>query len=203
MKLRHSRGVTLVELMVTLSIVALLVLAAVPSFQLAFVNSRIRNTGEAMLAGLQLAKSEAVARNTRVRFQLTDTLDAACAVTVNGANWVVNLDPNAVPDLVEGRCDQPHDDQNEPFILQTRPAAAGSGSTQVAASQASLVFNGLGRLADVPPGNVVINLSNPAVGSCAEFGGQVTCLRIVISPLGQTRMCSPDPNLPAGDPRRC
>lgn len=201
---RTSRGVTLVELMVTLAIVALLVLASLPTFSLAFVNSRIRSTGEALLTGLQLAKSEAVGRNARVRFQLTTSLDAACAPSANGANWVVNLDPNANVDEVTGLCDRAPNDQAAPFILQARPAAAGTGTnTQVAATQSSLVFNGLGRLAEIPPGNVTIDITNPNGGVCRAAGGEVTCLRIVISTLGQARMCNPDPGLPANDPRRC
>lgn len=203
MKQRASRGLTLVELLVTLAIVALLVLASVPSFNGAIVNSRIRSTGEAVLNGLQSAKAEAVARNTRVRFQLTDTLDGACVLSNTGANWVINVDAAANLSEVEGLCDRAPNDAVAPFIIQKRSAATGSGNTQVAASQASVVYNGLGRLADVPAGNVIINLTNPAGGSCAEAGGDVVCLRIVVTPVGQARMCNPDPGLPAGDPRRC
>lgn len=209
MKRHAARGLTLVELLVTLAIVALLVLASVPSFNGAIVNSRIRSTGEAVLNGLQMAKSEAVARNARVRFQLTDSLDGACVLSNTGTNWVISLDPNANPAEVEGACDANPivDDANvppvTPFIIQKRSAATGTGSSQVAATQPSLVYNGLGRLADVPPGNVIINLSNPAGGTCAEAGGEVVCLRIVVSPIGQARMCNPDPGLPASDPRRC
>lgn len=198
-----ARGLTLVELLVTLAIVALLVLASVPSFNGAIVNSRIRSTGEAMLNGLQMAKSEAVARNSRVRFQLTSSLDNACVLSTTGANWVINVDAAANLNEVEGMCDRAPNDAAAPFIIQKRSAATGSGTTQVAATQPSVVFNGLGRLADLPPGNVVINLSNPAGGSCAEVGGDVVCLRIVVSPVGQARMCNPDPGLPADDPRRC
>lgn len=201
---RRARGLTLIELMVTLAIVALLVLAAVPSFSTAFANARIRSTGEAILTGLQMAKAEAVGRNARVRFQLTSSLDGSCAPSTNGANWVVNLDPNANPDEVTGLCDAAPSDQAAPFILQSRPAAAGTGtSTQVTATQASLVFNGLGRLADIPPGNVVINLTSTVPGACIADGGEISCLRIVVSTLGQARMCNPDPGLPATDPRRC
>lgn len=202
MSQRRARGFTLVELIVTMAILALLVLAAVPMFGNAFVNSRIRGTGEAILTGIQLARSEAVSRNARVRFQLTSTLDGGCVLSNAGLNWVVNLDPNAAATEVEGRCNANPDDQVAPFILQTRPAAS-SGTTQVAATQPSLVFNGLGRLAEVPPGNVTIELTNPAAGACWADGGEVSCLRIVVSPAGQARMCNPDPALPAGDPRRC
>lgn len=208
MNRRRARGLTLIELIVTMSIVALLVLAAAPMLGNAFVNSRIRATGEAVLSGIQLARSEAVSRNARVRFQLTSTLDGGCALSVNGLNWVINLDPDADSTEVEGACNAPPVDDQQPladqapFILQTRPASA-SGNTQVEASQASLVFNGLGRLAEVPAGNVTINISNPVAGACTADGGEITCLRIVVSTLGQARMCNPDPGLPAGDPRRC
>ena len=127
-----ERGVTLVEMIVVMAIVAMLVMMAAPSLSRWVINARIRTTAEAMESGLQLAKSEAVARNTRVRFQLTSTLDNSCVASVNGANWVVNLDPNADPTEVEGACDSAPSDADAPFILQTRPAAAGSGSLPAA-----------------------------------------------------------------------
>lgn len=202
MKSQNSRGVTLVEVIVVMAIIAMLVMVGAPSFSTWFSNSRIRTTAESMLAGLQLAKSEAVARNTRVRFQLTSTLDNACVLSVTGANWVVNVDPNADPDAVVGLCANAPDDAVAPFILQARPAAAGSGSTQVVASASTVVFNGVGRQpAPVPAGNLTIDINNPAGGTCLDAGGELTCLRIVVSPLGQIRMCNP--NFPAGDPQGC
>ena len=118
---RRQRGLSLVEIVVVLAIVSMLVMMAAPTFSTWVINSRIRGTAEAMQFGLQFAKAEAVARNTRVRFQLTDTLDNACVASLNGLNWVVNLDPNAAPDQVEGNCGTPANDGAPPFILQTRP----------------------------------------------------------------------------------
>ena len=88
-------------------------------------------------------------------------------------------------------------------LFQAAPSRELYAQLQVAATQASLVFNGLGRLAEIPPGNVTINITNPAGGACIVDGGEVSCLRIVITTLGQARMCNPDPGLPANDPRRC
>ncbi len=196
-----QRGVTLVEMIVVMAIVAMLVLMSAPTFTGWIINSRIRTTAEAVQSGLQLAKSEAVARNTRVRFQLTSTLDNNCVVSANGANWVVNLDPNADPAEVEGACDSAPSDVNAPFILQTRPAAAGSGNSQVAATAATVVFNGLGRPVPAPAGNITIAITNPAGGTCTSVGGDVTCLSIVLTPAGQIRMCNPA--FPANDPQGC
>lgn len=201
MRRTAARGLTLVELMVTLAIVALLILASVPSFTGAILNARIRATAENVLTGIQTAKSEAVARNVRVRFQLTSTLDNSCVLSTTAGNWVINVDTAANATLVEGSCDAVPDDQVSPFILQSRPAAAAATSTVIAATQPSLVFNGLGRLAEVPAGNVVIDMTSPAGGTCAAVGGDVTCLRIVVSPIGQARMCNPA--RAPGDPQAC
>lgn len=199
-----SRGFSLIELMVVMAIMAMLMMMAAPTFSVWIANSRIRVTAESVLSGLQAAKSEAVSRNTRVRFQLTSTLDNTCVLSTTGVNWVINLDPNVNPGEVEGRCATPADPLVAPFILQTRPAAAGSGSTAVAATASSFVFNGLGRIAPpLPAGNITIDVNNPAGGTCFATGGELTCLRIVISPAGQVRMCDPNPDLPAGDPRIC
>jgi len=201
---RAQHGFNLVELMVTIAIFTFLVMMAAPSFSEWIQNSRIRVTAEAMLAGLQAAKSEAVGRNARVRFQLTSTLDNACVLDVAGRNWVVNLDPLSEADRVEGACDTPPDPANPaaaPGILQTRPAAEGSQSVVVRADQSSVVFNGVGQPVPLPAATLAIDITNPGGGACAANGGPMTCLRIQISPAGQLRMCNP--NFPAGDPQAC
>lgn len=202
---RAQGGLTLVELLVTLTIFGFLVLLGLPSFSAWLQNSRIRVTSEAVLAGLQFAKAEAVARNARVRFQLTDTLNNSCSPSTAGLNWVVNLDPGVDESAVANLCATAPSETVAPLIIQTRAAGDGSGNTTVAADTASVVFNGLGRpVRDPAPANApatVIDISNPGGGDCAAAGGPMTCLRIVISPAGQVRMCNP--NFPAGDPQAC
>ena len=55
MRQPHVRGVTLVEIVVVLGIVALLTVLSVPSMTAWFANSRIRATAEAIQTGLQQA----------------------------------------------------------------------------------------------------------------------------------------------------
>lgn len=64
---RAGRGVTLVELMVALAIGAILLAAAAPFFGDYVVNSRLRESGNLVLAEALMAQSEAVKRNTTVR----------------------------------------------------------------------------------------------------------------------------------------
>jgi len=187
---RRPRGVTLIELLVGLALLALLVTLAAPGLGIWLANSQIRATAEALTAGLHQARSEAVSRNARVRFQLVDTLGAGCALDAAGTNWVVNLDPDNDATAVDRACDSVPSDTVAPRILHTRTAAEGGGATAVAGTAATLVFNGLGRPTPVPAGNITFDITAPAAGACAAAGG-VTCLRVVVSPAGQIRMCNP------------
>lgn len=64
MSLRLSKGFTLVELMVTIAVVAILATIAFPSFQSTLRSNRIATAGNEMTGLLSLARSEAV-RNKR------------------------------------------------------------------------------------------------------------------------------------------
>lgn len=63
---RRSRGFTLIETLVTLSIFGLLAMAAVPVFHDYLANSKLREGGNALLSEALYAQAEAVKRNGRV-----------------------------------------------------------------------------------------------------------------------------------------
>ena len=62
----HSRGFTFVEMLVVLTISAILVAMAVPSFQGIIQSSRISSSANSFLAAVDLARSEAIRRNAVV-----------------------------------------------------------------------------------------------------------------------------------------
>lgn len=66
-----TRGVTLVELMVGLAVMAVLVAAAGPFMGDLVVNSRLRESGNTLFAEALMAQSEAIKRNTTVRVTTT------------------------------------------------------------------------------------------------------------------------------------
>jgi len=191
---RAQRGVSLIELMVGISVLAVLLVAGLPSFNNWLQNSQIRTTAEAIQNGLNVARSEGVRRNSTVRFQLTSTADSSCALSTTVPNWVVSLDDPS------GACGSAASDTTAPRIIQSRIAAEGTANAVVAASQSAVVFNGLGRITPVPAANITIDISNPTGGACAT-AGPMSCLRVVISPGGQVRMCNP--GFASTDPQGC
>ena len=64
------RGFSLIEMMIAVVIVGLLLMAGVPAYTTWIQNLQIRTGAEAILNGMQLARAEAVRRNTNVRFVL-------------------------------------------------------------------------------------------------------------------------------------
>lgn len=82
----NMRGFTLVELMVTLSVAAILMTVAIPGFLSLRVNNALTTQANEFIAGIQLARSEALRRNERVQFcRVTSATATACAGS--GGNW--------------------------------------------------------------------------------------------------------------------
>lgn len=67
---RSIRGVTLVELMTVVAIMAILAGVGVPAFQSLIASNRAHTGANDLLYGLSLARAESVRRNTTVRFCL-------------------------------------------------------------------------------------------------------------------------------------
>lgn len=67
----HSaQGVTLIELMVTVAVLAIVLGIGVPSFRGLILQQRISSSANEVLVGLASTRSEAIRRNTRFRFCL-------------------------------------------------------------------------------------------------------------------------------------
>jgi type IV fimbrial biogenesis protein FimT len=186
-----QRGVTLIELMITLAIIAIALVLAVPAYSEWIQNTQIRSATESMLVGIKLARAEALKRNAPVRFELMDSTDSGCAPSNADANWVVSVDP------AEGKCDVT-DPSVSPFITQVKAKGAGMANATISATVTSIVFDALGRIA----ADFSINITNSAGGACVKDGGKMRCLRILVTAGGQARMCDPAVT-DATDPRSC
>jgi len=199
-----GRGFTIVELLVAMSIVAVLLALGAPAMGTYLQNSKLAAATSALYSAVQTARTEAIRRNVPTQFVLTDTpvstadVANALAPAIAGRNWVVRAASSGVGFVA---------------AIETKAGAEGEASTSAPAIQVlgaaiaptpafdgTITFNGLG--ATVPIGaNYIIDVTNPTAGVCAAVGGTIRCRRITVSPGGQVSAC--DPAAPVGDSRAC
>lgn len=96
MNIPHSRGLSLIELMVTMTVILILALAGGPPMADLLRNNRLTAQSNALNAALTRARGEAVARRGWVT--LCSSTDAAnCRTTSQGqweSGWIVFADTN-------------------------------------------------------------------------------------------------------------
>lgn len=85
----NARGFTLIELMVTIAIAAILAGLAVPSFQDLIASNRLKSHASSLLSSLLLARGEAIKRNSRV--VLCKSADGSTCTATGGwqQGWIV------------------------------------------------------------------------------------------------------------------
>lgn len=82
--MRGVTGITLIELMVSLSIAAIMMTLAVPSFVTMFNNNRVRVQADNFIVALALARSEAINRGGPVTVCKKNAAGTACD---SSADW--------------------------------------------------------------------------------------------------------------------
>lgn len=200
----RSRGFTLIELVVTITVFALLLLAALPSLSTWTDNTRIRNVTGSLLDGLQLARAEAIRRNQNISFWLVSldnpaVLSNDCALSNTSGSWVVSVNSPI------GHCADAPSIDSSPMLVTGRAVGDAGGRVSVTAVLAagsstaanSVTFNGFGRLVNTTDAIGQIDITGPASGTSYRN------LRLIVSPAGQVRMCDPDSGVATTDPRRC
>ena len=100
-KKRHS-GMTLVELMITIALAAILITLALPGFTQAFARSQVRGATENVVQAIRLAKNTARAASTNVTVTFTtDSGNNAITFTFpDGSNKLldsITLEPVELP----------------------------------------------------------------------------------------------------------
>jgi len=195
--MKREGGFTLVEVVVVVVIMGILLGLGLPSYRTYMVNQKVLSTAEVFMAGLQMARGEAVKLNQRVEFILTDETPIAASVdttntSTTGRNWIVRAIAAGGNTFVEGKSG----------AEGTGSSTSGGSPIVVTGSIAAVTFDGFG----MPVGlasTATFDFSNPTGGNCigATPAGPVRCLRVRLSRGGQTRLC--DPAVDATDTRSC
>jgi len=161
-KPRHT-GFSLIELLIGITIMAILAGLAMPSFNAWLQNSQIRNAAESIQNGLQRARAESVGRNTDVEFVLGA-----------GSSWVVKLAGGAD---IESRSSN---EGSKDVTVTVTPAGA-----------TTVTFNNFGGVraanADASAPFSQVELDSSVLGAADSKE-----LRITIGLGGNVRMCDPN-----------
>lgn len=178
-------GFSLIELMVTVSIVAILLAVGVPSLGQWIRSTSVSAMGESVQNGLRRAQVEAVSRNVPVEFALVDGVPsptnfkvADLTAAADKVNWVVRTVQNGTEMFVQGGVGG----SIAPDVEITGPAR--------------IFFAGFGRAQDkdgvLVGATQVFRVTHPD-------SDRVMC--VYVTPGAAIKMC--DPNVPTGKPGAC
>lgn len=170
----RERGLTVVELMVAVAVVAILVALAAPSFTSFTAKRRIEGFMNEFVTDLQYARSEAVQRNANVRL----TLGTGC--------YVIHL-----ASATSASCTQ-----SSKSII---PAAAELKTVQLPSNSTLQLAGGDGLVYiefDFVRGSAAFNGTDALTGKVAATSTLGSWqLTAAVQPVGRVRLCSPNGSL--------
>lgn len=192
-----QNGVSLLELVIAMVIIAMLFTFVAPSFATWIQNLQIRTAAESIQNGLQLARTEAVRRNDLVRFSLTDAtglpswqvgcvnISATCPSPIQSYSSAEGAN-NALVGIST--------------VTPSSPVPANQYATAIsggAGLPAGVTFNGLGRM---PTANVGADFTRADITNKNNVAARR--LVVIVTSGGFVRLCDPALSV-AANPQGC
>ena len=154
------RGFTMIEILITLTVAAILAALAIPSFTEIIRNTRLTTASTLLTSDLNLGRGEAIKRNARILVCAKIAALDACDTGTNWATgWIICYDIDA-----NGACDAATTGLPNPILI--RPAI---NSTLTLTGTASLLqFAGTGGQAGANPPTFQFTLSGNWSGAASK-----------------------------------
>lgn len=163
MQTYRQSGVTLIELMTTVTVLAILVALAVPAMGDFVEKRRLIGAAEEIYNQLQFARSEAIKQSTDI------------FVNVNTGTWCVGINDGAACDCSGGDCNIPIGGVDVMKVVNGNDFQ----NIAIATTLADFRFDNV--RGTVPGGGPTVTVTSPR-------GWEI---RVITSTLGRVRMCSP------------
>ena len=188
MQFRRSQGAfTLIEMVVTVSVLAILAAIAVPSFLNTLEKRRVVGAAEQLYADLQYARSEAIKGNRRVGIYFTPST----------TSWCYGLDDDTTTACVCGAA-EPN------CTVDTVQKVFRSDGFRGVSLSSPLGFGGTGpdNETGFEPrrGQPMRTINSELAVGTVEFSSASQQLNVVLSAQGRIRLCSPTAKKVAGYP---
>jgi len=163
-----QRGMSLVETIIVVSLMAILVCTALPSFQEFQERYRLEGRAMELVTDIHYVRSEAVARNRGIRISFGSDPGGTCYVLHTGDEGDCDCSSNGI-----AQCSDPNS-----FMIKNVGFTTDQG-VRLQANVSSMLFDR------------VRGTTTPA-GSISLIGNSGKTLRHIVNILGRTRTCSPD-----------
>lgn len=165
----QQTGMTLIELLVTLSLAVILLTLAVPGMQTLMANQRVNSATSALQASVLQTRNAALTRNLQAVMQPVDGTNSTNGDFKNG--WRIYIDINS---------DETYDDGSDILIFFHESLPDSVSVAAPAAKMNHMIFSGLGFLeSNVASGNATWTVSASATTRTKS---------LTISPSGRVRV---------------
>lgn len=152
-------GLTLIELVVTIAIAAILVAVAVPNFQQSFVNNRLTTGANDLVAAMSTARAESIKRGARVSVcRTTDAKTCASGSADWSSGWIVFVDNTTAAGNVTGVIDGTDETLRVFGTLTSMTMTAGANFASAVTYTPSGTASGVDSGGNVNAGNDVFTL---------------------------------------------
>ena len=189
-----GRGFSLIELLITIAVAAVLMTVTTVSFASWIANTKVRSVAEVLQNGLRLAQTEALKRSRQTAFVLTSAAPGPNApASASGTNWYIQVLPIVGSEAVQDA------------YVQGGNLLAQSAGVTVSAAAAQICFNSAGRVVTSTATGIGANCTVPAAGQLytVSKSGADRILKIQMSNAGKIRMCDASKTLSAANPDGC
>ena len=88
----QQRGVTLIEMIVSLAVVVILLAIAVPNLEQLRLRNRVQLVAQTMMTDLQQARSEAILRSDTIHFRFSRNSQGSCYLIYAGSSGACRCD---------------------------------------------------------------------------------------------------------------
>jgi type IV fimbrial biogenesis protein FimT len=205
---RRTSGFTMIEMIVTMTVFAILVALGVPSMTTWIRNNKVRTVTDSLQTGLRLAQAESLRRSRQVVFSLTNSTTPnliPLPAVGGGTSWAIWT----VPSMTDGS-------ERPEFIQSGVLTSAASSQVTVATTGnvSTVCFNSMGRLVNNASASVILitggdSCVQPTAGTppVLKFNigllGADRPLQVNLGLGGQVHMCDPLVAISDAHPEGC